>query len=205
MRPTPRRFPILRPPPLRLVLVALLSLLVGLGVHRTTSAAAEVRATLGETTLVAVARRTLAPGDEIDGGAVALVERPTAHVPHGAVLTLPTGRVVRSSVAEGEIVVTTRLSGSDRRGPAGLIPEGWRGLAIPIIDAPLPANPGDVVDVIASFDPSLVERDPSVVVAADAVVVEVGDDAITVAVPRSRLTQVAFALSNGIVTLALVG
>ncbi len=61
------------------------------------------------------------------------------------------------------------------------------------------------MDVIASFDPSLVERDPSVVVAADAVVVEVGDDAITVAVPRSRLTQVAFALSNGIVTLALVG
>ena len=38
-----------------------------------------------------------------------------------------------------------------------------------------------------------------------AVVVDVADDAVTVAVTRERVTEVAFALANGIVTLALVG
>lgn len=205
MRPDPARFPILRPPPLRLVIVVVLAITVGLAVHRTTARAAAVTAALGETTTVAVAQRDVRPGDRLEPGDVVLVERPLAHVPPGATTDDPIGQTVRDALLQGEIVLADRLAGGGRAGAAALVPEGWRAVAVPVIDAPVPARRGDVVDVVASFDPTLVQRDPSRVVAGDAVVVDVAEDAVTVAVPRSRLTDVAFALTNGIVTLALVG
>ena len=205
MRPAPSRFPILRPPPLRLVVVVLLAVLVALAVHRTTTAAADVTARLGATTTVAVARQAVAPGDELGRDDVDLVDRPVAHIPAGATTEDPTGRTVRARIHPGEIIVDERLAGEGREGAAALVPEGWRAVAVPVVDAPVPARAGDIVDVVASFDPSLVERDPAVVVAAEVVVVDVADEAITVAVPPSRVTDVAFALANGIVTLALVG
>lgn len=205
MRPAPARFPILRPPPLRLVLVAVLAVVVALAVHRSTSAAAEVADRLGTTAPAVVARHDLHAGDAIGAGDVAVVERPVAHLPDGAVAHDPTGRTVTATVHAGEILVTGRLAGEDRGGTVALVPEGWRAVAVPVLDAPLPLRPGELVDVVASFDPTLVERDPSVVVAGEVVVVDVSDDAVSVAVPRSRVTDVAFALTNGIVTLALVG
>ena len=205
MRPTPARFPILRPPPLRLVLVLLVAVVVGLVVHRTTADAAAVTARLGQTTPVVVVQRAVAPGEQLEGGDVALTHRPVAHVPDGAVTDDPTGRTVRTALEPGEVLLGSRLGDADRSGPAALVPEGWRAVAVPVVDVALPAHPGDLVDVVASFDPTLVARDPSLVVAADAVVVDVDDDAITVAVPRSRVTEVAFALTNGVVLLALVG
>ena len=205
MRPAPARFPILRPPPLRLVLAVVLAVVVGLAVHRATARAAAVTAELGRTTLVAVAVRDVDPGEELSAGDVVLEHRPVAHVPDGAVTHDPTGDAVRVGLRAGEVVVADRLAGHGRSGAAALVPEGWRAVAVPVADVPLPARPGDLVDVIASYDPTLVERDPSLVVAADAVVVDITDEATTVAVPRHRVTQVAFALANGIVTLALVG
>jgi Flp pilus assembly protein CpaB len=202
MRPTPARFPILRPPPLRLVLVVLLAVAVGLTVHRTTARAAAVTSRLGAQVTVAVAQRDVAVGQVLEPGDVALVDRPAAHVPPGARHDDPTGETVREALHEGEVVVEQRLAGG-RSGAAALVPEGWRAVAVPVVDAPLPARRGDTVDVVASFDPTLVERDPSRIVAAGAVVVDVSDEAVTVAVPSARVTDVAFALTNGIVTLAL--
>lgn len=205
MRPHPARFPILRPPPLRLVVVVTLAVLVGAFVHRTTASAAAEAAALGETVPVAVATRGLDAGNMIDDGDVELVERPVAHIPDDAVGDDPTGTALRAPVGRGEILTANRLAGDGRSGAAALVPDDWRAIAIPVIDAPPPAAPGDLVDVIASFDPAMSARDPSLVIAADAVVVDVADDAITVAVTRARVTEVAFALANGIVTLALVG
>ena len=205
MRPAPARFPVLRPPPTRLIVAVLLALLVGSVVHRNASTAAARAAALGETTVVAVAVAPLEPGDEIADGDVVLVERPVAHVPDRALSSDPTGLTIRSPVGRDEILTADRVAGEDRSGAAALVPEGWRAIPVPVIDATLPAAPGDLVDVIASFDPALTSRDPSLVVAADAVVVDVADDAVTVAVTRERVTEVAFALANGIVTLALVG
>ncbi len=205
MRPVPPRFPVLRPPPLRLVVAVVLAVVVALAVHRTTAQAAAVTSQLGRTTLVAVVQRPLAAGDQIAAGDVALVARPLALIPSGAVVEDPEGRTIRADVVPGEVLVSTRLAGRGRGGPAALIPSGWRAMAIPVLDAPIPVQPGATVDVVASFDPTLVERDPSVVVAAGAVVVDVAEEAVTVAVPRDELTDVAFALTNGVVTLALVG
>lgn len=205
MRPAPARFPVLRPPPLRLVLVAVLAVVVALAVHRSTSAAAEVADRLGTTTPVVVARHQLAAGDAIAPGDVTLVERPVAHLPDGAVTDDPTGRTVTAAVHAGEVLVGGRLAGAGRDGATALVPDGWRAVAVPVFEAPLPLRPGDLVDVVASFDPTLVDREPAVVVAAEVVVVDVTDEATSVAVPRGRVTDVAFALANGIVTLALVG
>lgn len=205
MRPRPPRFPVLRPPPRRLVVVVLLALVVGVAVHRTTATATRRAAALGQTRSVVVATADLDAGATIDPGDVEIVERPVAHLPEGAVGDDPTGSSLRASVSAGEILVAHRLAGADRSGAAALVPVGWRAITVPVVDAALPAQPGDLVDVIASFDPTLRARDPSLVIAADAVVVDIGEDGVTVAVTRARVTEVAFALANGIVTLALVG
>ncbi len=205
MRPDPPRFPVIRRPPTRLVVAAVLALLAATTVYRSTAAATARAAALGETTVVAVATTPLDPGDEIGRGDITMTERPVAHVPERASGSDPTGLTVRSPVGRGEIITADRVAGEDRSGAAALVPEGWRAIPVPILDAALPAAPGDLVDVIASFDPAVTARDPSLVVAADAVVVDISDDAVTVAVTRERVTEVAFALANGIVTLALVG
>ncbi|MDE0802731.1 MAG: flagella basal body P-ring formation protein FlgA [Acidimicrobiales bacterium] len=183
----------------------LLAVVAGLTVHRTTDAAARRAAALGEMRHVAVAAVDLDAGSTIESGDLELLERPIAHLPDGAVLEDPTGSSLRASVTSGEILVDDRIAGEGRSGAAALVPDGWRAITIPAIDSPIPAEPGDLVDVIASFDPALSARDPSLVIAADAVVVDVADDAMTIAVTRARVTEVAYALANGIVTLVLVG
>lgn len=205
MRPAPPRFPVFRRPSPRAVLVVAVALLTGVVVHRTTAEAEATAARYGLRSTVAVVSRDLAAGDTVRPGDVALLERPVALVPDDAVTDDPTGRVVRDDVVTGEVLVARRLADADRSGTTALVPAGWRAMAIPVVDAPLPVSRGDHVDVVASFDPSMADGQPSQVVAEGAVVVDVSDDALTVAVPRRDVTRVAFALANGIVTLALVG
>ncbi|MGH9138594.1 MAG: RcpC/CpaB family pilus assembly protein, partial [Acidimicrobiales bacterium] len=97
------------------------------------------------------------------------------------------------------------------RGPAALVPAGHRALALPVtagVGAPSVVV-GDRVDVLAAFDmldePDTADVDPAGVVTAGAVVVDVGESAVTVAVPEDDAPRVAFAAARGTVTLALVG
>lgn len=205
MRPRPSRFPVLRPPPKRLVVATLIAIIVGTAVYRITSTASSRAAALGASRLVAVVVDDIAAGDVLEVGDVEMLDRPVAHLPDDPVVDDPTGRAVRASVTAGEVLTIGRVADGDRTGATALIPDGWRAVTIPVIDVGVPAHPGDLVDVIASFDPALSARDPSLVIAADAVVVDVAEDAVTVAVTRARVTEVTFALANGIITLALVG
>lgn len=75
---------------------------------------------------------------------------------------------------------------------AALVPAGGRAVAVPVADALPPLRRGDRVDVLA----------PSVV-AADAVVLDVGETVVTVAVVAADAPRVADALARGPVTLAL--
>lgn len=205
MRPAPNRFPIVRIPPLRSVVVLVLAVVVGLSVHRTTAEARAAAARFSSTTDVFVVQRTVDAGTEIGATDVRVEPRPTAHVPDGAARRAVVGRTTRATLRPGEVVIDDRLAGGERSGAAALVPERWAAVAISFVDAPLPVTAGAVVDIVASFDPTLVEQDPSRVVVADAIVIDVGADAATVAVPRTRTADVAFALTNGVVTLALVG
>jgi hypothetical protein len=139
----------------------------------------------GEAVPVAVALAPLGPGDVIGAGDVAVELRPLAVVPDGALTTAPLGRTVVADVLAGEVLVEARAPAS------GLVPAGWVAIAVPTSPAP-PLEPGDRVDVLAPD-----------VVAEDAVVVHVDDDAVTIAVPERDAPAVAEAATVAFVVLAL--
>jgi hypothetical protein len=79
-------------------------------------------------------------------------------------------------------------------------------VSVPVDPGALPVEPGDVVDVLATFDPDLADgADPTVAVARGAVVVGVQDEGVVVAVTPSQAPRVAFAVASGAVALAVVG
>ncbi|HEX4903379.1 MAG TPA: SAF domain-containing protein [Acidimicrobiales bacterium] len=205
MRPAPARYPTIRRPPARLVVAALLALACGTVVLRLTEQAEAATARYGATATAWVARTDLTPGDRIGDDDVALEPRPAAFVPAGAVEDDPTGRRVVDAVGEGEVLGEHRLAGGDRRGVAALVPDGWRALAIPAVDAALPVEVGQRVDVLAAADTG--DRGPAgTVVAEDGIVVHVADDAtVTVAVAGEDAVRLVAALAGGYVSLALVG
>ena len=111
-----------------------------------------------------------------------------------------------TTVHEGEVVLDARLAPAGSSPLAAALPAGTRGVAVPVDAAALPVEPGDVVDVLATFDPDLAEGgDPSVAVARDAVVVHADEDAVVVAVTPGQAPRVAFAVATGAVALAVVG
>ena len=107
-----------------------------------------------------------------------------------------------------------RGTGGARRactGAAALLPPGTRALAVPDGPGTPPLRVGDTVDVLATYDPFLF--DPASgrpvpagdTVVAGALVIDVSEGAITVAVDPDDAPAVAFALAQGAVTLALAG
>jgi Flp pilus assembly protein CpaB len=205
VRPAPARFPVLRLPPARLVVAVVLALVCGLVVLRTTGRAEAAVDRYGRQVTAWVVIRGIEPGDVIDHGDVAVERRPAAFVPRGAAAEDPTGRRVTQVLEAGEVVLEHRLAGGDRRGAAALVPEGWRAVAVPALEAVLPVEVGQRVDVLAAVDPSGTGA-VGTTVAEDGVVVHVADDGtVTVAVTPSQATRVIAALAGGLVALALVG
>jgi Flp pilus assembly protein CpaB len=130
---------------------------------------------------------------------VTLEDRPLAVVPDGAVTDAPVGLVATADLVLGEVVVQARLAPEGLAGVAALVPDGWRALAVPTsasgLGAPVPPLAvGDRVDVLAPD-----------VVAADALVVDVEETAVTVAVPADDAPALAEAVAGAVVTLALRG
>lgn len=205
MRPAPARFPILRPPPLRAVVAVVLALTCGLLVLRATGRAEAAVHRYGRPTAAWVVTEALEPGDVVDGDDVEAESRPASFLPSGAVTDDPVGRRVTEVLRRGEVVVEHRLADGDRRGAAALVPEGWRAVAVPALDAVLPVEVGQRVDVLAALDPTGTGAVGSTV-AEDGVVVHVADDGtVTVAVTPSQAARIVAALASGVVALALVG
>jgi pilus assembly protein CpaB len=173
------------------------------------------RAAWGETAAVVVATRDLRPGDVVGPADVAPVAWPRAVVPPGAVAEAPLGATVTAVVLAGEALVSARLAPDGLSEVAALLPPGWRAVAIAAAgggfggDLP-PLAVGDRVDVLAGVEAfDVVDGStgpaPAAVVAEGALVLDVGDAAVTVGVPAEVAPDVAFATSRGAVTLALVG
>lgn len=189
-----------------------LAILTGLVVVSLVSSAEAARQRWGRARPVAVATRDLAPGDLVDGSAVVVRRLPEAAVAPQALAEPPSGSMVRQPVAAGEPLVPERLAPQGLTGVAALVAAGHRAVAIPI--GPLAAPPlvvGDLVDVLAVV-PALAEEQlrqredqPSFALVEAAVVVDVGEQSITVAVPEGDAPRVAWVLTNGSVVLALAG
>jgi Flp pilus assembly protein CpaB len=133
---------------------------------------------------------------------------------------------VRHPVLAGEPLVAARLAPDGLTGAAALVPPGWRAVAVPLGPAGAPPLAvGDLVDVLAVMPtaglpglgsdgagagpdgtgPDGAAQEPAFVLVERAAVVDVTDDAVTVAVPEGDAPRVAWALSNGAVVLALGG
>jgi Flp pilus assembly protein CpaB len=171
-------------------------------------AAAAARQRWGETRPVVVARRDLAAGDLIDAAAVDVRRLPVAAVPADVLPDPPLGSVVRYPIVAGEAVLSKRIAPEGLRGVAARVPDGERAVAVPATrDGRPPLQVGDRVDVVAVVaTPG--EPDGSVPAAplvGDALVVDLGDEAVSVAVPSDEAPTLAYAVTQGTVVLALAG
>jgi len=171
------------------------------------SATAE-RDRLGSLRPVLVATRSLPVGHRLQTDDTERRRLPAAALPDGALDSTGTGAVLAVPVGRGEVLTGMKLAPAGLGPVAGLLPAGTRGLAVPDGASGLRLAPGDVVDVLATFPPETAGGgDPTFAVATDAVIVDVTDEDgwVTVAVPERDAPRVAFALAQGLVTLALSG
>lgn len=167
-----------------------------------------VTAALGPLVRVPVAAIALAPGDAVGDGDVRWARLPRRTLPKGAIADEPVGHTALVAVLEGEVLMQAKLAPWGVRGPAALMPPGTRAVAVPHGPAVPPVAPGDVVDLLATIVTEAeagAPSEPTFVVAEAALVVEVGDDAVTVAVAAADASRVAFAITAGTITIALTG
>jgi hypothetical protein len=136
---------------------------------------------------------------------------PQAAVSPGALAEPPVGSVVRQSVLTGEALVSERLAPQGLTGVAALVPAGHRAVAVPVgpVATP-PVAVGDLVDVLAvvpaaSGPGEVAGGEPAFPLVDGAVVVDVAEQSVTLAVPEADAPRVAWTLTNGAVVLALAG
>ena len=160
---------------------------------------------------VAVARHDLAVGTRVT--ASDLTERRIrGEAPERDALTAPqaVGRVVRVPLLRGATVTARHLTVTARTGLGGVVPAGQRAVRL-VVEHGLRPAVGDLVDVLATFDPETIgDGDPTIVIApaVTVVAVDAGTDtgdtvAVTVLVTPHQSTRLAFAAAAGTVSLAL--
>lgn len=172
---------------------------VGGGLSRVEADAARY----GTTRSVLVATRGIAAGEVVDEANADLATLPKVAVAPGAAGADALGAVATHPVHPGEVVHRDRLAPGGLSPVAALLPAGALGIAVPTGPGALPLAVGDVVEVLATLGDLHPGAAPTVTVATGATVVDVGDDAVTVAIPGDRAPDVVYALSSGLVTLAL--
>ena len=103
---------------------------------------------------VVVASNPIERGEALAPSDLRLLRMPLDYTPPGALTDLSTaaGRVALADLAPGEVVTETRLA-RVRAGPvASLVPRGLRAFAVPTSLPPGLVAPGDLVDVLATFN-----------------------------------------------------
>ncbi|MGH9212624.1 MAG: SAF domain-containing protein [Acidimicrobiales bacterium] len=203
----------------RRALVVLVAGATGLAVTASVQAAEGVRERWGATRPVVVARRDLAIGETVDSSAVDVRDLPAVAVTDAALDEVPLGAVVRQPVAAGEPVIGDRLAPQGLTGVAALVPTGSRAVAIPVGPAGIPpVEVGDQVDVLAMTAAPADEHghenedvtsaaagSPAVALVERAPVVDVGEAAVSVAVPAIDVPALLAGLTQGAVLLTLAG
>ncbi|MGH9157160.1 MAG: Flp pilus assembly protein CpaB [Acidimicrobiales bacterium] len=179
------------------------ALFTGLTVSGLAGRAAARAAALGGLEEVAVAARPVAAGEVLTAADVAVRSLPAALLPDSPPARAPRGRVALVDLAEGEVLLASRLAPEGADGLAALLPEGMRALAVPVDTAAPALRRGHRVDVLATFDTVEPAAEPTIAVATGALVIDVDEDAVTLAVSPSEAPRLAFAMARGIVTLAL--
>ena len=170
------------------------------------SRAEEGAARYGATRTVLVATRDVGVGEVLEASAAEMRDVPAGFVPRGAAGAEALGGRVTERLHTGEVVHGERVAPGGLSVVAALLPPGTRGIAVPTSPEALSLEVGDVVDVLATIVEVAAGTGlpPTVLVVAGAIVVDVREAAVSVAVPVEDAARVAYALSSGIVTLTLV-
>ena len=131
-----------------------LALLAGISIHSYLVRLASAAAAAGPRVPMVIAATPIRRGAKLASGQLRLSSIPRAYAPPGSFTRIgqASGRVALADLASGETLTQTRLA-RVRAGPvASLIPEGLRAFAVPTT-LPLGAvQPGDRVDVLATFN-----------------------------------------------------
>jgi Flp pilus assembly protein CpaB len=199
-------------PAVRWLVVFGLAAVAGLFTARMVDAARATRDRWGAGRPVVVMVDRVAAGQPIEAGDVEVRSLPPAARPPNAVAEPPIGRVATADLYPGEVLVEQRVAPEGRVGAAALLPVGTRALAVPTGPGTPPLRVGDTVDLLATYDPLLFDpastpADGGVdgMVVSGALVIDVSEGAVTVAVDPDEAPDVALALTQGAVTLALAG
>lgn len=186
--------------------VALLALVTAVVVGRTMGRARAEADRYGSVRRAAVVTSPVAAGTTVRASDVSARSMPAAFVPEGAVSSVDevVGRTTIVPLFRGQAVVRDQLAPWGLKGLAAVLPPGARAVGVPTGAASPPLHKGDVVDVLATFDPqSAGSGDPTFAVARAAVVVDVGSESATVAVTAAEANKVAYAVAHGSVSLAV--
>ena len=169
--------------------------------------------TYGRLHPLVVAARDLPVGSAVTRRDVA-VRRQRGDAPAPDVVTRPSlaiGRVVRVPVLSGTPVTARHLAPADRPGLAGVVPAGRRAVRL-VVEHGLRPAVGDLVDVLATFDPATLGDggDPTILVAAAVPVVRVEEPAgssdtvaVTVLTTPAQARRLAFSAASATVSLDL--
>ena len=153
----------------------------------------QLRNDWGSRRIVLVAARDLSPGDPLDTSSIRTAEVPTSAVPGRAVERVEPGRRAVRSVTIGEILVEDDVAPAASGPLAARLPAGHTGVAVVLADDAPAIGPGDVVDVVAAPEPFVDDAGSgeATVVARSAVVIDIRDDSVTLAVADDEATRVA--------------
>ena len=160
-----------------------------------------------------VARRDLRVGTRVATGDLT-ARRVRGEAPAPDTITRASdavGRTVRSPLLRGDAVTARHLAPGRRSALSGIVPTGHRAVRL-VIEHGLRPAVGDVVDVLATFDPATLGDggDPTVLIAPAVPVLAVdaaeasGDTVgVTVLVTPRQASRLAFSASMGTLSLAL--
>jgi len=140
---------------------------------------------------VLVSTRALRAGESLTLANTHSVDLPEAIIADDAIADIPTNATTRIGIAANTPLSLSLISSDDA--PLQL-PEGWKGVALPVDLITPPVHVGDTVDVVA--------RD--VVIASGALVAQIDPErGITLAVPGEQAAMVATAAHLGEIGIVL--
>ena len=180
-----------------------LALLTGATVARLVGEAATRADQLGGLREVPVAARAVDAGQVLSPADVVMRRLPVALLPEGPVAASPADHAALVPLVPGEILLEAKLAPWGVQGVAALVPPGRRALAVPSARGGLSLRRGNHVDVLATFDTTEGGTEPTFAVATSALVVDVSEESVTVAVSPEEASRVALATARGTVTLAV--
>ena len=194
----------LRRPVVYWTVVGLLLVITVIGVARQSDRQRQLTETYGELRDVPVAVALIRPGEPLSTEAVRWEQRPAAGVPPGAVTDLAEGALAAAAIYPGEVVHRERVAGSGSGLSSRLAP-GVAAVTVPASYGVPPVQPGDRVNLIAVVDTFAAESAPEArTVARHATVVEVDEDAVTVAIGATEVEPTVSALIWGTVAIVAV-